>query len=336
MENAKHIVEFDDVTIDYIMRKQSLRAVQNFTLGVEKGKITALVGESGSGKTTIVSSLLQAISTPGQITDGRVYFCEENGKIDIANLKGEELRRFRWGKVSMVFQASQSTLNPLMTIYDQFYETAYYHKAIADKKQFAQKLNKLLNWVKLDAERVLKAYPHQLSGGMKQRVMIAFALLLDPKLIILDEPTTALDVITQKYIFNQLLEINKELKISFILLTHDIGIVAKAADNIAVMYAGSIMEYADVYTLFGKTLHPYTQKLINATPSLIKEASEIKPIIGNPPDIRNLPQGCPFNPRCDKRMEICTREKPILSKITDNHFISCHLYSKCDKENQPK
>ena len=165
-----------------------------------------------------------------------------------------------------------------------------------------------------------------MSGGMKQRVMIAFALLLNPKLVILDEPTTALDVITQKYIFNQLMEINRQLNVTFLLLTHDIGIVAKAADYVAVMYAGSIMEYADVYTLFGEKLHPYTRGLINSTPSILRSAGEIRPIPGAPPDIRSLPEGCPFSPRCEFCSEVCRTRKPELTEYAKGHWIACHLY----------
>jgi len=328
------LVSFKNVTIDYIMKKQNLRAVRDFSLDIEKNKITAFVGESGSGKTTIVSALLQAISVPGKVTDGKIYFYDGENEIDVGELKDDKLRHFRWEKVSMVFQASQSTLNPLMTVYDQFYETALYHNAVKDKAEFDKKLDYLLDMVKLDGTRVLKAYPHQMSGGMKQRVMIAFALLLDPMLIILDEPTTALDVITQKYIFNQLIDINKKLNITLLLLTHDIGIVAKSADNVAVMYAGSIMEYADVYTLFAEKLHPYTKGLIEATPSIIKDSSEIQPIEGNPPDIRNLPYGCPFHPRCSRCMEICKTIRPELRQIGENHFIACHLYAQRDNDNE--
>ncbi len=323
------LVQFNHITIEYILNKQHLKAINDVSLQIEKGKVTAFVGESGSGKTTLVSSLLSCISYPGKITGGEVLFMDENGPINVATLSDKKINHFRWEEVSMVFQASQSTLNPLMTIYDQFYETAYYHgkiKTKEDKIAFDEKVEKLLDITKLDKNRVLKSYPHQLSGGMKQRVMICFALLLDPKLIILDEPTTALDVITQEHIFNQLVEINKTMGITMILLTHDIGVVAKIADNIAVLYAGSVMEYGDVYTIFRKRMHPYTKGLIEATPSLLVEPSKIQPIPGNPPDIRNLPTGCPFHERCAKATEKCKLEKPMFKEIEDDHFIACHLY----------
>lgn len=323
------LVQFNHITIEYILNKQHLKAINDVSLQIEKGKVTAFVGESGSGKTTLVSSLLSCISYPGKITGGEVLFMDENGPINVATLSDKKINHFRWEEVSMVFQASQSTLNPLMTIYDQFYETAYYHgkiKTKEDKIAFDEKVEKLLDVTKLDKNRVLKSYPHQLSGGMKQRVMICFALLLDPKLIILDEPTTALDVITQEHIFNQLVEINKTMGITMILLTHDIGVVAKIADNIAVLYAGSVMEYGDVYTIFRKRMHPYTKGLIEATPSLLMDPSKIQPIPGNPPDIRNLPTGCPFHERCAKATEKCKLEKPMFKEIEDDHFIACHLY----------
>lgn len=325
------LVKFNNITIEYILNKQHLKAINNVSLNIEKGKVTAFVGESGSGKTTLVSSLLSCISYPGKITGGEVEFIDKDGPINIATLSDKKINNFRWEKVSMVFQSSQSTLNPLLTIYDQFYETAYYHGKIKneeDKIVFDKKVEKLLDITKLDKRRILKSYPHQLSGGMKQRVMICFALLLDPELIILDEPTTALDVITQEHIFNQLVEINKTMGITMILLTHDIGVVAKIADNIAVLYAGSVMEYGDVYTIFRKRMHPYTKGLIEATPSLLVDPALIKPIPGNPPDIRNLPTGCPFHERCPKATDKCKTTKPLFEEIENNHFIACHLYTK--------
>lgn len=327
MENNE-LIRFENVSIEYVLKNQSLKAVNNVTLNIKKGKITAFVGESGSGKTTLVNSLIQCISSPGKVTGGHIYFFDGDSEIDILALDSKEINQFRWEKISMVFQASQSTLNPLMTIYDQFYETAYYHKAIKSKEDFENRVDELIDIVKLDNRRVLKAYPHQLSGGMKQRIMIVFALLLNPNLIILDEPTTALDVITQEYIFNQLLEINQKLGVTMILLTHDIGAVAKIADYVAVMYAGSIMEYGDVFTIFKEKLHPYTQGLIDATPSLLVDAANIHPIPGRAPDIRQLASGCPFADRCDKVHDKCLMNKPDFKLLKDDHYISCYLFDK--------
>ena len=227
----------------------------------------------------------------------------------------------------MVFQASQSTLNPLMKIGEQFYETAYYHGVRQPYKEYRSRIAQLLESVRLDAPRVMDCYPHELSGGMKQRVMIAFALLLEPEVIILDEPTTALDVITQYYIFRILSEINREKGITMILLTHDIGVVAKFADYVAVMYAGRLMEYGTVYEVFDDRLHPYTDGLIRATPSLFADLSKMEAIGGEVPDLLALPEGCVFAPRCKACMEICKRERPQMHAAEEEHFVCCHRFA---------
>lgn len=324
----QEIIKFEHVDIEYELQNYSLKAVSDVTLGIPRGKVTAFVGESGSGKTTLVTSLLQCISKPGRVTNGKVLYIKEEGVIDILSLNKNQINHFRWEEISMVFQASQSTLNPLMTIYEQFYETAYYHGHIKSKEEFNKEIQDLLSLVKLSSDRVLNSYPHELSGGMKQRIMIVFALLLHPKVIILDEPTTALDVITQEYIFDQLEEINKKLGITLLLLTHDMGVVAKIADYVAVMYAGNIMECADVYTIFEERKHPYTQGLIEATPSILLPPHKIKPIPGNPPNMLDLPSGCPFHPRCKRCMSICKEEVPATIQLDENHQIRCHLFKK--------
>ena len=327
-----NIVEFKNVYIDYPLKKYTLRAVDNVSLHVKRGKITALVGESGSGKTTLSSSLIRCISEPGLIASGEVIF---NGKeqedIHVEKLTNQELRKFRWEKVSMVFQAAQSALNPVLTVRNQFYETLNEHGFKLSKEQKEEKCRKLLDFVKLDAERVMDCYPHELSGGMKQRVMIAFSLLLDPELIILDEPTTALDVITQSYIFTLLKEINETMGISMLLMTHDISVVASFADYIAVMYGGRIMEYGTVKDVFKNKTHPYTRGLINATPSILGNIEDVKPIEGNPPNMLDLPSGCVFHNRCEKCQKICEETEPEITYFEDGSFCKCHLIVKEQK-----
>ena len=225
----------------------------------------------------------------------------------------------------MVFQAAQSALNPVMTVFEQFEETAREHRMGWDKKRIEERTREVLEDVKLDADRVMKAYPHELSGGMKQRVMIAFALIFEPELIILDEPTTALDVITQDYIFKILQRINREKGISMLLMTHDIGVVAKFADYVGVMYAGRLMEYGDIRTVFKQRRHPYTAGLIGSTPSLIGSLDDMKPIEGNPPDLRDLPKGCVFSPRCPYRTDKCTEKEPE-DYIKDGCLLKCTRY----------
>ncbi len=324
-----NIVEFKNVSIDYPLKKYTLRAVNNVSLNVKRGKITALVGESGSGKTTLSSSLIRCISEPGLIAEGEVIF---NGKeqedIHVEKMNEKELRKFRWEKVSMVFQAAQSALNPVLTVRNQFFETLDEHGIKLSKEEKEEKCLKLLEFVKLDAKRVIECYPHELSGGMKQRVMIAFALLLEPEVIILDEPTTALDVITQSYIFNLLKEINETMGISMLLMTHDISVVASFADYIAVMYGGRIMEYGTVKDVFKYKRHPYTKGLINATPSIIGEMDEVRPIKGNPPNMLDLPSGCVFHNRCEFCEKRCEEVEPEVTTLEDGSFGKCYLYAK--------
>ena len=325
--NKENIVEFRDVSIAYPLKKFTLQAVTNASLPLKKGMITALVGESGSGKTTLASSLIQCISEPGKVVGGDIVFNDNGNEIFINKLKDRELRKFRWEKVSMVFQAAQSALNPVMKVKDHFIETMNQHgmkKVPMEEKEV--KIKKLLNFVKLDVDRVMDSYPHELSGGMKQRVMIAFALLLDPEVIILDEPTTALDVITQYFIFTLLKKINKEMGISMLLMTHDISVVAKFADYVAVMYGGRIMEYGDVHYIFKNRYHPYTRGLIGATPSILGSTKDIEAIEGNPPNLLDLPKGCIFNPRCKYCQKICQEQEPESLSIDNMSKGKCHFY----------
>lgn len=324
MEN---IVELKNISVEYQMKMFHLRAVDDVSLNIKRNSITALVGESGSGKTTLASTILNCLVEPGVLVGGSVIYKGNDEKEMIVNeLSHEELRRFRWSKVAMVFQGAQSSLNPVTTIYQQFKETMRVHSPKITKEEVLSKSKKVLSIVNLDPDRILKMYPHELSGGMKQRVMIAFSLLLDPELIILDEPTTALDVITQEYIFSILKRINKEFNISMLLLTHDMGIVAKYSDYLGVMYAGKLMEYGTTEEVFEKRYHPYTNQLINATPSLHLPVSQIKSIEGNPPNMLDLPSGCPFSPRCLKVMEICKQKISNDYTVKENHIAKCHLY----------
>lgn len=320
------VVKIRNIHIDYPLKKYTLHAVSDVSMDIARGKITALVGESGSGKTTLASALIRSISEPGRIASGEIMFYgRDEEPIHIEKLTEKELRDLRWQRISMVFQAAQSALNPVMTVKEQFFETIEQHTGRVPSNQKEKRCRELLEYVKLDPDRILKAYPHELSGGMKQRVMIAFSLLLDPDLIILDEPTTALDVITQSYIFGLLKQINREKGISMLIMTHDISIVAKFADYVGVMYGGKLMEFGTVRDVFRNRRHPYTAGLIGATPSIIHDISQIEPIRGAPPDIRDLPQGCVFWPRCDRCQEICKREDPEITELPDGSKCKCVL-----------
>lgn len=318
-----NIIEFKHVFIDYPLKRYTIRAVTDLSLPVKRGKITALVGESGSGKTTLASSILHCISEPGILAGGEIDFYPLQGEaIKVHELNEKQINRFRWEKVSMVFQAAQSALNPVYTVFRQFEETVREHGFKWSKEETERRLREIFDYVKLDADRVMQCYPHELSGGMKQRVMIAFSLLLKPELIILDEPTTALDVITQDYIFRILKQINRQEGISMLLMTHDIGIVAKFADYVGVMYAGRLMEYGSVYEVFRNRRHPYTDGLINATPSLIGALEDLRPIGGTPPDLRSLPKGCVFSPRCPFCAEECLEREPD-TVVSGESIVKC-------------
>lgn len=321
------IAEFKDIVIEYKMKNYSIKAVNRLNLKLKKGKITALVGESGSGKTTAATALLNCISAPGEVTSGEVIYYGGEKPFDIIKLNDNEINDFRWKEISMVFQGAQSSLNPIMNIFDQFYETMKVHDKTITKQKAIDTSKYYLEFVNLDAERIMEAYPHELSGGMKQRVMIAFSLLLQPKLIILDEPTTALDVITQDFIFKLLKKINVEIGITMLLLTHDISVVAKYADYMGVMYCGRLMEYSSVEEVFSEKLHPYTDGLMTATPSLYKNIEDMHPIEGSPPNLLNVPSGCVFHPRCKKCIEICKKDEPPIIENSDGHIVKCHLYN---------
>jgi peptide/nickel transport system ATP-binding protein len=319
---ADNIIEVRNLCIEFPLKKGTLHAVQHVNFDIPRGEITALVGESGSGKSTLASGILNVVSTPGRIAEGQVFYNGDN----VLNYNKEQLVKYRWKEVSMVFQAAQNALNPVMTIKDQMIETAKAHEPEMSEKKIIDKASELLEFVRLEPQRVLNSHPHELSGGMKQRVMIAFSLLLDPQLVILDEPTTALDVITQDYIFDILDQIHKEMKVTMLLLTHDMGVVAKVADRIGVMYAGNIVEVGDVYTIFESPSHPYTNNLIHSAPSLVGEIKEKKSLIGAPPDLFQLPAGCPFFNRCDRAINICDKAKPKSIKQQCGNIVACHLF----------
>ena len=320
-----NIIELIDVSVEYKMKMFSLRAVDGVTLPIRRNAITALVGESGSGKTTLATTILNCLVEPGELVGGEVVFHGSDGRVVVNALGREQLRAFRWSKVAMVFQGAQSALNPVATVYKQFYETMKVHVPGVTKKQVLERSRQVLEIVNLDPDRVLGMYPHELSGGMKQRIMIAFSLLLKPEILILDEPTTALDVITQDYIFNILKKINREMHVSMLLLTHDMGVVAKYSDYMGVMYAGQLMEYGTTPEVFEKRLHPYTDRLIGATPSLYLPVTAVKSIHGDPPDMLHLPEGCPFAPRCKKCVPTCNTVRPAGVKVGEEHFVKCIL-----------
>ncbi len=314
----KPLLSVRDLVVEFELERGILRAVNDASLDIYPGEIMALVGESGSGKSTLAFALLNLVPPPGRIARGEVIYDGTN----VLAMNGEDLRQYRWREVAMVFQAAQNVMNPVMRVVDHFLDTARDHGEKSDGEILAW-TEELLEMVRLEPSRVLRSYPHELSGGMRQRVVIALSLLLKPRLLILDEPTTALDVVTQAYIMDILNDIRREMNLTMLLLTHDMSVVAKVADRVGVMYAGHPVEVADIETIFYRSRHPYTVGLINAAPSLVGDLESKRAIPGSPPDLINPPPGCPFMPRCAYATPRC-EEKPALRAIADGHLVACH------------
>lgn len=327
-----NIIEIKDLTVDFTLNYGTIRAVNHVDFEIPKGQVTALVGESGSGKSTLATAILNLVPNPGKIISGQIIYKGE----DIVKYNNAQLENYRWADVSMVFQAAQNSLNPLVKIKDQMIETVQVHTDKYSEPEILDKASNLLERVRLEPERVLDSYPHELSGGMKQRAMLAFSLLLEPSLIILDEPTTALDVITQAYIFDMLKGLHEETNVAMLLLTHDIAVVAKVADRVGVMYAGRIVEIGEIFDVFSDPKHPYTKGLLKSIPSLVGDLEDLSPIEGSPPSLIELPSGCPFQPRCpyvnsveDPSVDVkllCKNLQPEPKKLENGTVVECHLY----------
>ena len=315
------ILDVENLKVHFYTRRGAVKAVDSISFSLNKGETMGIVGESGCGKTTTGLALLGMIPAPGKIVEGKIVL---DGS-DVTTLNENTLRKeVRWKKVSMVFQGAMNCLTPTYTIGKQMVETIVYHSDVDDKEALNIS-KKYLSHVGLNKE-IVKRYPHELSGGMKQRVVIATALLLEPKIVICDEPTTALDVVVQAQIVNLLKNLKKELGLSYIFITHDLSIEAEVADKLAVMYAGKIVEMGKNEQIYGgKAAHPYTRKLLASTPRLHQKVEELDFIPGIPPDLIEPPAGCRFHPRCPNAKEICKKKEPKLREIEEGHLVACHL-----------
>ena len=314
------ILEIKNLCIDFQTNGGAIRACDNVTIDFYRGDIIGIIGESGSGKSTLAAGILKTIREPGKISSGEILYHTKSGEvINLLSLSEKEYSKYRWCNITTVFQAAQNVLNPTLKIKDHFIETAFAHNEDNKytKKKILDKAALLLSQVRLE-ERVLDCYPYQLSGGMKQRTVIALSLLLEPDFLILDEPTTALDVITQWYIIDILRKVHKETGITMIFLTHDVSIIGSVVDRIGVMYCGQVVEYGNVMDVFKKPAHPYTFGLMNAIPSLRDDITTRKAIPGYPPNLLNLPKGCRFGPRCFLCEEgRCKAEDITVDKMID-------------------
>ncbi len=313
------VLKVEDLRVYYYTFAGVVKAVDNVSFDLKKGETMGLAGESGCGKSTLGYSLLNLIPPPGRIAGGHIYV----DGLDIANMSEGELRRkVRWKKISMVFQGAMNALTPVYTIGKQMAEPLMIHNGMTYKEAI-EKVKEILPKVGLDPV-IVNRYPHELSGGMKQRVMIAMALLLNPDVVIADEPTTALDVIVQAQILNLLKTLRKEFGISLILISHDLSIMAEVVEKIAIMYAGKFAEYGYSDDVFRDPKHPYTQGLIKSIPKLTEKGLHYIP--GQPPDLRNPPAGCRFADRCPFVFDKCRREEPPMIKLENNRYVSCWLY----------
>ncbi len=320
MENKEKILQVKNLRLYYHTSAGIVKALDDVSFDLFEGETIGLVGESGCGKTTTGMALLKMPSPPGQIEDGSQVII---GGRNIIPLSDAEIRKnVRWQEISMVFQGAMNSLTPVYTIGKLMLETLREHKEMSDAEAHSL-MEEYLGYVGLPPE-VLNRYPHELSGGMKQRVVIACGLFLKPKVVILDEPTTALDVIVQAQIINLLKELKQKFKLSFIFITHDLSLEAEISDRICVMYAGKIAEFGTNEQIYGKTpLHPYTQKLLQATPLLHKHVDELSYIPGTPPDLIAPPKGCRFNPRCHCTMDKCFEFEPPLIEAEPGHQVAC-------------
>lgn len=315
------VLEVRDLRVHYATPTGDVIAVNGVSFDIYRGELVGLVGESGCGKTTTAMALLRLVQPPGRIVGGKAII---NSATDLVSLSESELRRVRWTEIALIPQGAMNSLNPVMRIKTQIADAIEAHEGRQNQKALKERILKLFSLVGLPS-RVYDMYPHELSGGMKQRVCIAMAIALNPPLIIADEPTSALDVIVQRIVAQTLLDIKERLGVSMIVIGHDMGLMAQLVDRLAVMYAGNIVEVAPVRAALKEPLHPYTQLLIESIPT-IKERKPLKITEGLTHDLRNPPPGCIFQLRCPHVMEKCRAVVPPLQQVKPGHYVACHLY----------
>ncbi|MCB6607930.1 ABC transporter ATP-binding protein [[Clostridium] symbiosum] len=319
--DEKLLLDIKDLNVKFYTDNGVVHAINDVSLSLEEGKTLGLVGETGAGKTTLALSILNLIdSPPGKIESGSIFF---EGK-DLQKISKEEYLKIRGKEISMVFQDPMTSLNPVYTVADQISEVISAHQQVS-KHEAKVKAIKMLETVRIPAERAFE-YPHQFSGGMKQRVVIAIALACNPKLLIADEPTTALDVTIQAQVLELMAELKEKNNTSMIMITHDMGIVAEICDTVAIMYAGEIIEYGSLEQIFENPLHPYTNGLFGSIPDITSDAEYLSPIEGLMPDPMNLPEGCKFHPRCKYADQCCSSRKPKYIDHGNGHYVRCLIY----------
>jgi peptide/nickel transport system ATP-binding protein len=313
------LLDVRGLRVEYLTLRGPVHAVDGVSFSLQPGEVVGLAGESGSGKSTIAHALLRILPPPAVITGGEVFF---HGQ-DVLSMDMPTLEKFRWQSISIVFQSAMNALNPVMRIRDQLMDVMQTHGVAKDEAGW--RAAQLFDLVGIEPRR-LDAYPHQLSGGMRQRAVIAIALALNPPLLIMDEPTTALDVVVQKDILQQIAQLRSKFGFSILFITHDLSLLVEFATTIAIMYAGEIVERAPSRELFEKPLHPYTVGLMNSFPSISGEKKKLAGIPGAPPDLVTPPGGCRFHPRCPHAMEVCSTTAPVPQAISPDRTVACHLF----------
>ena len=325
MKNNENILEVENLRVEFPYKRQNLKAVNGVSFHMKRGETLGFVGESGCGKSTTAKAVMRLLAETAQIPEGSITYMDK----DVLALNKEELRKIRGKEIGMIFQDPMTALNPVLTIREQIYEQ-FIGRKMSKKEKEAEAI-RMLEYVGIpDPEARIKEYVYQFSGGMRQRAMIAIALAGKPKLLIADEPTTALDVTIQDQVIKLLNRLKKEMGMSVLLITHDLGVISQMCDNVAVMYAGYIVEYTDTMTLFASPRHPYTCGLIEAIPSRNKHERPLQAIPGSTPSLEDLPKGCPFAERCAYCEAKCIQELPDLKEIAPDHFSRCHFPEKLD------
>ncbi|MCW4048511.1 MAG: ABC transporter ATP-binding protein [Candidatus Bathyarchaeota archaeon] len=312
------VIEVRDLVTHYLTAQGSVDAVSGLNFTVEKGQTFGLAGESGCGKTTAALSIMGLLPSNGRIMGGQIIIDGE----DLLQKTEAELKKIRWSKVSIVFQGAMNALNPVLNVGEQILEVIL-EKEDVTKSEALDRVRELFRLVEIEPSRIID-YPHEFSGGMRQRVMIAMALANYPKLVIADEPITALDVIVQNQILELMKDLQRKLDLSQILITHDLSVIAETCDKVGIMYAGKLVEYGEAGPIFKTPLHPYTSALIGAYPSIVGEKKKLNFIPGSPPNLIDPPRGCRFHPRCPYTKEICSQEEPEYREEEPGHYAACH------------
>ncbi|WP_428774812.1 ABC transporter ATP-binding protein [Vibrio sp.] len=314
-----NLLEINNLCVDYVSPNGVARAVNNVSLSIAPGETLGIAGESGCGKSTLAFAISRLHKAPALISEGEILYKGQ----DVLKMNDKQLRDFRWNDVSVVFQSAMNSLNPVITIGEQLTDVILAHRKI-NKKQAYERAAELLKVVGIHTDR-LTSFPHQLSGGMRQRVVIAIALALEPKLIIMDEPTTALDVVVEREILNELYELKSKFGFSILFISHDLSLMGEIADRIGVMYAGNLIELGAAEKVFGEPQHPYTKGLISSFPTIHGPKERLYGIPGNPVNLLQIPAGCNFQERCTVCTQVCKQREPNLNRVANGNLVSCHM-----------